>query len=76
MSHISKAIEAVQGRINELSGDEPGLKFSYEQIKQLVAAFSVDEDLRMTFNMLVMRGTAARTEHDSTIGVRGKDEEH
>lgn len=60
MSTIRQMVEAVATRVNEDAPDNAALHLTSDQVRQLIASLAFDEDLRICFNMLVMRARAAK----------------
>lgn len=59
MSTIRQMVEAVATRIGEDAGPD-GPQVTADQVRQVIASLAFDEDLRICFNMLVMRARAAK----------------
>jgi protocatechuate 3,4-dioxygenase beta subunit len=53
-------VEAVATRVNEDAAEHTDMRISADQVRQLIASLAFDEDLRICFNMLVMRARAAK----------------
>lgn len=58
MSTIRQMVEAVATRVAEDAG--PAVEITPDHVRALIASLAFDEDLRICFNMLVMRARAAK----------------